>query len=118
MALLKLLRSLRRAPVVVAAGSVAAPATVEHYESEEASLSRELEALERDCPGWREDTRVDNAKLRLLRGIDPERVRSIFGEATYQEALVQLQAVGEPGVPEPSEAYARAAALVVAGSSV
>lgn len=111
--LMRLLRATGDAPSAELATSMPQAG----YESEEEHLSRELEALERDHPGWREDTRVDNAMLRLRRGMPATRVRSMFGDATYQEALTQLRAAGERGVPAPSEAYARAAALIAAGGS-
>ena len=62
------------------------------FESDEEHLARDVAELDRSSPGWREGSRVANAKHRLEQGLPEATVIAIFGEATTREALAQLGA--------------------------
>lgn len=61
------------------------------FVSLEEALTQEGEHLDDAASRrWREGARVANAKLQLLRGVDPKRVHAIFGARTFGTAAVQL----------------------------
>ena len=76
-----------------AAPALRGPATPRSPECEPIAdhLARDVQTLDTTSPGWREDSRGANAKLRIERGMPHALAVATFGATTAEEALRQLR---------------------------